>query len=84
MPLKWGMIVQPQKETFHIPELRKHSLKISRNSLHNYYLLAFTENWKNTPKKRHFIFFLITNKFFGKLRVAHSHEFWMQVWKKSC
>jgi len=52
------MVVLPQKETFMIPEYRKHFLKILWESLDNYYLLAFTENLKYSPKKRLFIFLL--------------------------
>jgi len=58
LPFKGGMIVQPQKRTFCIPEYKKHSLKIWCESLHNYYLFAFTENLKYLPKKRNFIFLL--------------------------
>jgi len=50
-----------QKGNFCIPEFRKHSLKIWCESFDNYYLLAFTENLKNSPNKQHFIF-LLRNK----------------------
>jgi len=56
LPLKGSMVVQPQKGAFFLPKFNKHSLKISRESLPNYYLLAFTQHFKYSPKKRHFIF----------------------------
>jgi len=58
LPLIRNMIVQPQMATICIPELNKHFLKISCELLYNYYLIAFTENLKYSPKKQHFIFLL--------------------------
>jgi len=77
LPLKGRTIIQPQKGTFPIPipEFRKHSLKILSKSVDNYYLLAFMENLKNTPKKRDFVFFSVTNKKFEKLRGGNTHDF---------
>jgi len=52
LPLWGGKVVQPQKGTFPNPEL-----------FDNYYLLAFTENLKNTPKKRLFFVSVTNNNF---------------------
>jgi len=53
--------------------------KRSFKSIDNYYLFGFTQNLKYSPKKTHFIYFLI----FEKLRIAQPHEFVMRVWNKS-
>jgi len=80
------MVVQPPKGTFIVPEFRKHFLKMSCESLVNYYLglglLAFIENIKYSPKKQHLFFNSETNNFFEKLRVAYHHKFLMWIWEK--
>jgi len=76
------MVVQPQKGTFCIPEYKKHSLKIWCESLHNHYLLAFTEKLENRRKSDIFFFYSETNINFEKVRVAHPNEFSIRIWKK--
>jgi len=50
-------------------EFRKHFLKIVWKSVDNYYLLAFTENIKYSPKKWLFFLFSETNRNIEKLRL---------------
>jgi len=70
------MFVQPQKETFIIPEFRKHFLKISWELLDNDYLLPFTKKIKKFAEKGTFYFiFSETNNNFEKLRVAQHRAF---------
>jgi len=51
-----GYSFSASKRTFIIPEFRKHFQTISWESIDNYYLLAFTENLKYSPKKLLFLF----------------------------
>ena len=50
--LPWGglMVCWLQKGTLPVREYMVHSLKIWWKSVDIYYFLAFTENWKNSPK----------------------------------
>jgi len=52
-------------------------------SVDNYYLLAFKENLKCSPKQRRFVFYSETWKNIEKLRVAHHHESLILIWKKN-
>jgi len=59
LSLRSGMVVQSEKETFLIPEFRKHYLKISWKSVDNYYLLALRKIKKLAEK---LTFYFLTGK----------------------
>jgi len=60
LPFRGGMVVQPQKGTFHIPESRKHSLKFFRNRLLiSLLFISFYGRFKIFAEKATFYFFLV-------------------------
>ena len=73
-----------QKGTFIVGLLAAHSLKIWKKSDDIYYFLAFTENFKNSPKTTVFRVLRRNGEKSGKTEGTMSSDFlWYIWWKKN-